>query len=170
MQTRRFGLIQDTYARFRVLVHEVAKFGIVGGIGFVVQLGITNAMHYKFHIGAMTSVVIGYVIATVVTFVGNKYWAFKHRKGSKSVGHEGLYFLALNGVGIVIQLGVVDLVRDGFGLKDALAYNVSIIFGIGLGTIFRLFTYRKWVFKAHPAPAGPPQAEQLEPEEATGRW
>jgi putative flippase GtrA len=161
------SLIRDTYTRFKVLVHEVAKFGVVGIIGFVVQLVFTDALHYKFKVGALTAVLGGYIVATAVTFLGNKYWAFRHRKGSKSVGHETIYFILLNVVGIVIQLGVVDLVRDGFGMKGPLAYNLSIIVGIGLGTIFRLFTYRKWVFIAHPA-AGGPGAEQLEPE-PTGR-
>ena len=29
------NLFRDLYARFRVLIHEVAKFGVVGGLAFV---------------------------------------------------------------------------------------------------------------------------------------
>ena len=41
----QLSLIRDTYIRFQVLVHEVAKFGVVGAMGFVVQLGVQNALH-----------------------------------------------------------------------------------------------------------------------------
>lgn len=153
------SLIRDTYLRFQVLVHEVAKFGVVGAVGFVVQLGVQNAL-YPGHVGPLTAVVIAYGIATVVTFVGNRHWAFKHRKGS-GLKQETALFIALNVVGIFIQVGIVDLVVHGMGHTDRLSYNIATIIGIGIGTIFRLLTYRKFVFHTPPAPTS---AESLEPE------
>ena len=154
------SLIRDTYLRFQVLVHEVAKFGVVGAIGFVVQLGVQNVLHSGFGVGALTAVVLAYIVATIVTFFGNRHWAFKHRKGG-GLGQETALFVALNVVGIFIQVGIVDLVVHGLGHGDRLSYNIATIFGIGIGTMFRLFTYRRFVFRA---PAAPASAEQLEPE------
>jgi putative flippase GtrA len=151
------SLIRDTYLRFQVLVHEVAKFGVVGGVGFVVQLGVQNALYG--HVGPTTALVIGYAIATVVTFVGNRHWAFRHRKG-KGLAQEGVLFVVLNVVGIFIQVGIVDFVVYGLHMSDRLSYNVATIFGIGIGTLFRLYTYRRFVF-AKPVPDTP---EKLEPE------
>jgi putative flippase GtrA len=158
------SLIRDTYVRFELLVHEVAKFGIVGAIGFVVQLGVQNGLHSGAGIGALTSLVIAYIIATVVTFVGNRHWAFKHRKG-KGLGQEGVLFILLNVVGIFIQVGIVAFVRYGMHMTDNLSYNVATIVGIGIATLFRLYTYRKFVFLAPPASGA---AEELQPE-VTGR-
>jgi len=149
------SLIRNTYFRFQVLVHEVAKFGVVGAVGFVVQLGVQNALHSGAGIGALTSVVIAYIIATVVTFVGNRYWAFRHRKG-KGLRHESLTFIGLNVVGIVIQVGIVDLAYYEMGFKDGISYNIASVIGIGLGTLFRLFAYRKFVFLEHSADGGDP--------------
>ena len=39
-------LLRDLYARFRVLIHEVAKFGLVGVLAFVITLGGANLLHY----------------------------------------------------------------------------------------------------------------------------
>jgi putative flippase GtrA len=156
----QLSLIRDTYIRFQVLVHEVAKFGVVGAIGFVVQLGVQNALYPGHGVGAVTAVVIGYAVATVVTFVGNRHWAFKHRKGA-GLKQETALFVALNVVGIFIQVGIVYFVVHGLGHGDRLSYNIATIIGIGIGTMFRLFTYRKFVFRT---PAAPASAEQLEPE------
>jgi putative flippase GtrA len=137
--------IRDIYSRFTVLIHEIAKFGIVGGIGFVVQLSVTDGVHLGLGLGALTSVVVGYLIATVVTFLGNRHWAFKHRQG-KGLGHETTMFFLLNIVGLGIQEAVVAFVHYGLNMTDALSYNLANIAGIGLGTLFRLWSYRKWVF------------------------
>jgi putative flippase GtrA len=153
--------IRDIYARFTVLIHEVAKFAVVGGIGFIVQLGVQDVVHYVVGVGPLTSVVIGYVVATAVTFVGNRHWAFKHRQG-KGLRHEGAMFVGLNVVGIGIQLGVVGLVHYGLGLTDPLWYNAATIVGIGLGTLFRLWSYRRWVFLA--VPEAPLEAELVDPD------
>jgi putative flippase GtrA len=156
----QLSLIRDIYLRFQVLVHEVAKFGVVGAVGFVVQLGVQNVLHSGFGVGALTAVVMAYAVATVVTFVGNRHWAFKHRKG-KGLGQEGMLFVLLNVVGIFIQVGIVAFVHYGLNMTDSLSYNAATIVGIGIGTLFRLFTYRKFVFLAQPDVV---TAEALEPE------
>jgi putative flippase GtrA len=156
------AFIRDVYARFRLLFHEVAKFGIVGGIGFVVQLGTTDGLHYGPKVGPSTAVVAGYIVATVVTFLGNKFWTYRHRTGNSGVARESAMFILLNVVGIVLQLAVVDLVTYGMDRKDPFSYNVALIIGIGLGTIFRLFTYRRFVFKS--TPAAPVGMETLVPD------
>jgi putative flippase GtrA len=144
------SLIRDTYYKFQVLVHEVGKFGIVGAIGFVVQIGVQNALYGGFKLGPTTALVIAYCAATVVTFVGNRYWAFKHRKG-KGLKTESVTFVVLNGIGILIQIGIVDAVYYGLDMRDSVSYNVATIIGIAIGTLFRFFTYRKFVFLAQPS-------------------
>ena len=157
----QLSLIRDTYLRFQVLVHEIAKFGVVGAAGFVVQLGVQNALYPGHHIGAMTSVVIASVIATSVTFLGNRYWAFKHRKG-KGIAHESALFVVFNVIGMLIQAGLVKFVVSEMHHSDRLSYNVATIIGIALATLFRLFSYRKFVFMEE-RPATGQAEEELTP-------
>ena len=153
-------LLHDVYARFRVLIHEVAKFGIVGGLAFLITLGGANGLRSGAGLGPLTSVTIATIVATVFAFLGNKLWAFRHRKGSH-LGRESLLFFVFNGIGLLIQLGVVAAVRYGLGMDDKFSYNVANIVGIGVATIFRLYCYRRWVFLAAD---DAPLPEQLEPE------
>ena len=152
-------LIRDLYARFQVLIHEVAKFGIVGSLAFVVTLILVNAFHSGAGLGEIAATTLANIFATVFAFVGNKFWAFRHRKGSHW-RRETLLFFTFNGIGILITDGVVWLVHSGFGLTDNFSYNVANIIGIGLATLFRLYCYRRWVFLY--AEGAAPAAEQLE--------
>ena len=154
-------LIRDLYRRFQVLIHEVAKFGIVGSCAFVLTIVLVNVFHSGLGLGPIWAATLANVLATCFAFVGNKFWAFRHRRGSHW-GRETVLFFFFNGVGILITDGVVALVHYGFGLTGNLAFNVANIFGIGLATLFRLYCYRRWVFLYADGQA--PAAEQLEPE------
>jgi putative flippase GtrA len=148
---------QGLYERFRHLIQEAAKFGIIGGIAFVVtELG-TNVLHFDAKVGPITANVIASVIATVVSYVGNRYWTFKHREGG-SVGREYTVFFVLNAVGILIQLACIGFTYYALSLTDRLSYNVALFVGIVLGTLFRFWSYRRWVWKA-------PVAETLQEHE-----
>jgi putative flippase GtrA len=155
------NLIRDLYTRFRVLIHEVAKFGIVGVLAFLITIGGANALRSGAGLDELTSVTIATVVATVFSFLGNKHWAFKHRKGN-GLGRESVMFFVFNAVGLLIQLAFVATARYGLGLTDTFSYNAANILGTIVGTVFRLYTYRRWVFPA--AEAKPPAAEQLQPE------
>ena len=153
-------LLRALYTRFRVLIHEAAKFGMVGIIAFLITIGGANALHYGAGLGPLTSVSLATIVATVFAFLGNKLWAFRHRKGNHW-GRESVLFFVFNGVGLLIQLGFVSVARYGLGLEDKLSYNLANIVGIGAATIFRLYCYRRWVFLMADDAL---QQERLEPE------
>jgi putative flippase GtrA len=157
--------IRDLYTRFRVLIHEAAKFGVVGILAFFITIGGANALHFGAGLGPLTSVTIATVAATIFSFLGNKLWAFRHRRGSR-LRRESVLFFVFNGIGLLIQLAFVGATEYGLGLKDTFSYNVANIIGVGVATLFRLYTYRRWVFLA--APGEPLPSERLEPEKLGG--
>ena len=153
-------LLRDVYARFRVLIHEVAKFGVVGILAFLITIVGANVLRSGAGLGPLTSVTIATTVATVFAFFGNKLWAFRHRKGSR-LGRESVLFFVFNGIGLLIQLAFVAAVVHGLGKKDTFSYNLANIMGVGVATIFRLYCYRRWVFLMAD---DTPITEQLEPE------
>ena len=154
-------LLRDLYARFRVLIHEAAKFGVVGVLSFGVTIVGSNALHSGAGLGELVSVTIATIVATVFSFIGNKHWAFRHRKGN-ALHRESILFFVFNGVGLLVQLAFVAAAQFGLGLKGTFSYNVANILGVTVATLFRLYTYRRWVFVM--ADGGPVAAEHLQPE------
>ncbi len=148
-------LTRRLYERFRVLIHEAAKFGVVGLVGFIVSLGGADVLHFGAGMGKYTAIVIATVAATVVTFVGNRYWAFRHRERT-GMGRETVMFFVFNGIGLLIQLACVAIVQDGANLTgQALVQRRATWSVSALGTLFRFWSYRKWVWTAADAPAAP---------------
>src|SRR6266700_5885272 len=133
--------------RFAALVPELAKFGLVGLVGSVVDLGGAAYLHGAEGIGPMVSKAISLIAATIVTYLGSRFWTFRHRV-NQAMLREGLLFVALNLVGLAIAECVIAFVTYGLDMKSTLAYNAASLAGTGLGTVFRYFSYKKWVFLA----------------------
>jgi len=132
------------YQRSRKLFHEGAKFLTVGLIG----IGVTNLVFIPLHalgLGPLTSVTIATAVATVVTFLGNRYWSFRGRQGA-GAAREGVMFFILNGIGLLIQYAVLGFSNYALGLTTKIENVIALNIGIGLGTLFRFWSYRKWVW------------------------
>jgi putative flippase GtrA len=140
----------------RQLVPEFAKFGVVGSIALVITDGGSNLLRFEAGLGPLTANAVATVAATVFAFLGNRYWTFRLRRRT-GIGREGVLFFILNGAGLAIQLACIAFVAHLLGLGGALAYNLALAFGIGLGTLFRFWSYRRWVWlRPAPVPAVEP--------------
>jgi len=137
--------IRELYQQFRQVIHEGAKFLVVGLIGTIVTFGLANAL--KHSLGEYGAITVATVVATVVTYLGNGYWAFRTRKG-QGTARDSVVFFVLNGIGLLIYYLCIWIFKDVAGLKGTLWYNFELVLGTGLGTLFRFWSYRKWVWVA----------------------
>ena len=153
-------VVRALYARVEHLIHELAKFGVVGAIAFVVDIGVFNLLrHGPMEDKPLTAKVISTVLATTVAFAGNRQWTFKHRERT-NLRREYALFFGLNGVALAIALGCLGLSHYVLGFTSPLADNISAnVIGMALGTMFRFWSYRRFVFTA-PEPVPPAEVER----------
>lgn len=140
----------DLFARVRPLFPEMLRFAAVGAIGAVFDLGGAALLHGKYHVGALEAKGISTVIAMVITYLLSRFWTFSGSE-SQDLKRQTALFVCLNLVGLIIAEAVVGFFTYMLALHSQIDYNLASFIGTGFGTIFRYFTYRKWVF---PAPAG----------------
>ncbi|MEV8637623.1 GtrA family protein [Streptosporangium sp. NPDC051023] len=139
--------LRRAYEQLVGLIHELAKFGTIGAIAFVIDTGGFNLIQYVFHQGPLTSKVAATVIAATVSYLGNRFWTFRHREQS-GLAREYFLFFLLNGIGLLIGLLCIGFARYTLELTDPLSINIANLVGVGLGTLFRFWSYKKWVFLA----------------------
>jgi putative flippase GtrA len=144
------SLVSTLYQRFRLLIHEGAKFGVVGLTGALVTLGGADILTFDVGVNRYLSLTAATIVATFVTFIGNRYWTFRHRQGAGTT-RESVLFFVLNGVGLLIQYASLALFWDGLGLHTKFWYNVANFVGLVVGTLFRFWSYRKWVWHVQPS-------------------
>ena len=133
--------------RFAHLIRELAKFTVVGAIGYLVTDGVFNLMISERQ-ATLTANAVATLAAAVVTFLGSRYWTFRHRKRA-GLGREAVMFIAANLVGILIQQACLELAARELGTGlDKVTLNAAFLAGVGLATGFRFWSYRRYVWPA----------------------
>lgn len=148
-------IVRALYSRFEHLVHELSKFGTVGAVALVVNMAVFNTMLIAIKDKQIVATVVSTIVATVVAYLGNRHWTYRDRAGNTDRHREMFFFFLINGVAAVIEVVAVFIAKYGVGHDGPLAVNIAKYgFGLPLGMLFRLVTYRTWVF---------PQTVELEP-------
>lgn len=128
------------------------SFLVVGGVGFLVDAAVYNALVFWGGSGPLFAVpllgkVIAIAVASVVTYFGSRLWTFRDRAGSQTL-RSFLVFAAINVAAILLQLGCLAFSRYVLHLDSPLADNVAgTLVGQAVATVFRYFAYGKFVFK-----------------------
>lgn len=140
-------------SRLRRAIPEVSKFLTVGAVAYVVDVGLFNLLRFAGE-GAvlsekpLTAKAISTIAAILVAYFGNKTWTYGDRAGHR-FSKEIVLFFVINGAAMLLSLGCLAISHYVLGLDSPLADNISAnIIGIGLGTIFRFYCYRRFVFVA----------------------
>jgi putative flippase GtrA len=135
-----------------VVAREMVKFGAVGAAAFVVDIGAFNLLRFGVGDGGplefkpLTAKVVSTVCATLVAWLGNRLWTFRHRRRT-AVHHELALFVLFNAIGMAIAVGCLGFSHYVLDLRSPLADNVSANgVGLVLGTLFRFWSYRSFVF------------------------
>ena len=152
----------------RTLISQFARFGVVGGLGFVLDFGVFNLLintvlsTEAVHEGPLLAKVISTTLAIVFNWIGNRLWTFRAHRGRQLV-REGIEFGVVSVIGMLIGLGCHFVSHYLLGFESRLADNISSnVIGLGLGTLFRFTLYKTWVFAPHrgePEPALFPTGE-----------
>jgi len=133
-------------------VRHVGAFGVVGGVCFVIEVVLFQLLYGHVGMGAVIAKGLATVVSMTVAFFGHRHWSFAHRART-GFRREYPLFLAINGLTLLVGLGIIAFARYGLDLTSPWALQGANLVSIGVGTVLRYLMYRRWVFPAHDAVA-----------------
>lgn len=150
------GLLDRIRGALDVLVREAAKFGAVGLVAFITDTVLYNVLVFgvlggdgtgPMHDIPLRAKIVATSVAMVVAWLGNRYWTFRHRRRT-AMAHEFALYVWFNIIGLAIAIACLGFSRYVLDLHSQLADNISGNgVGLVLGTLFRFWAYRTYVFK-----------------------
>ncbi|GEE02051.1 hypothetical protein nbrc107696_24970 [Gordonia spumicola] len=134
--------------------NELIKFAIVGGTTFVVDTVVYYALIFTIlEPKPVVARVISGVVATILSYVLNREWAFKNR-GGREKHHEAMLFFGISGLAVLITAAPLYLANNVFDMRSninglelvVLDFFLAFILGNILGMGFRFWALRRFAF------------------------
>jgi putative flippase GtrA len=95
----------------------------------------------------LTASILSGALSILVAYFGNRHWTWKERQRSGASREITLFFI-INLISLSFTVICLAISRYILGFDSAVADNISAnIIGVGLGTLFRFWSYRTIVFK-----------------------
>ena len=143
LRERLRSYLRDSW---RVLLKEISAFGLIGIVALGIDLGVFAwlAPH-----GAVKAKIVSATLSTAFAYVGNRYLSFSHRART-SIARETTYFFLINAITLGFSLGCIAffVYALGYGHGSVMVFLVNLA-TIGIGTLFRFWSYKRFVF-LHP--------------------
>jgi putative flippase GtrA len=131
-----------SHPRFALLL-QFLRFGVVGGLGFVVDTATVYAL--RPFVGVVAAGLLAYPVAATFTWGVNRLWTFRGRDAG-SAFQQWLRFLAANALGFALNRGIYVLLVT---LVATIAENPVIATAAGAvaGMFVNFHLSRKHVFR-----------------------
>ena len=128
-------------------IKQVVRFGIVGVLNTLIDVGLywlltRHIPWFAAHLILTASVT--YLIASLNSFICNKYWTFQHRI---AYSHQQLvHFYLVMAIAYVVNVFAFHACSDWAGIHDIAA---KLIAGISSG-VFNFLLQKFWAFRHRP--------------------
>jgi putative flippase GtrA len=146
-------LVGLAVGRILPVLFQVVKFGVVGLLNTLVDIGVLNLLiavsGVAAGIGFTVFKGISFIVAVVNSYIWNKSWTFKSTQ--KANTKEAFSFFVVSIIGFFINVIsatiVVNVVPILFGLNELAWANVGALVGTLLGLAWNFAGYKFVVFK-----------------------
>jgi putative flippase GtrA len=145
------ALLHELGGKLRRHRVRMTKFGIVGLIGFVADVGTFNLLRYAGGKGPLyelplTAKVISTALGIIVAWLGHRFWTFSENRRT-TIRREFVVFAGVYLIGLGITLATLAISHYVLDMRTAFADNLSgNVVGLGLAMAFRYWAMHKHVF------------------------
>ena len=104
---------------------QLGKFCLVGGSGYVVNLGVFAAAVEIANLHHLVAATMAFVVAVLNNFWWNRHWTFGARRGH--AGFQAVRFLAVSAMAFVVAAVILEVLVSDVGTPEIVAQAISIV-------------------------------------------
>jgi putative flippase GtrA len=125
----------------RAKITEIGRFAVVGLINFGIDVAVFSVAFYSLGIQLIIANTIAYSLATINSYMMNKYWTFAGRSGRNISSTEFTRFLLFNIGGLALSNLTVFL------LAEFVMPLIAKLGAVGVTFVWNYLTIRRFVFR-----------------------
>lgn len=119
---------------------QLAKFGIVGGSGYLINLAVFALLASAFDIHHIAAAVGAFVVAVSNNFFWNRHWTFE--PGERPAHFQAARFFAVSLASLAINLAVLELLISGDVMGELPAQAIAV----AVAMPFNFLGNKLWTF------------------------
>jgi putative flippase GtrA len=121
---------------------QLVRFGLVGGVGFVVNLIVYTLFVHAVGVDYRVASIVAWLVAVINNFVLNRHWTFEARDGQARF--QAIRFLVVSLVAEGFSLALLTLLVEGGGLAKVPAQALAVAGSMPLNFLGN----KLWSFRA----------------------
>ncbi|MGO9206333.1 MAG: GtrA family protein [Candidatus Limnocylindrales bacterium] len=103
---------------------QLVRFGLVGGVGFIVNLAVYALFVHSAGVDYRVASVVAWLVAVLNNFVLNRHWTFDATEGRARF--QAIRFLLVSLVAEVVSLALLTLFVEGAGFAKVPAQALAV--------------------------------------------
>jgi putative flippase GtrA len=119
---------------------QLLKFGVVGGSGYLINLGVFAFLSGNLGVYHAVAAIGAFCVAVTNNFLWNRYWTFGPGEGLAHL--QAARFLAVSIGALVINLIVLELLITSSGMSELAAQAIAVAVAIP----FNFLGNKLWTF------------------------
>jgi putative flippase GtrA len=120
---------------------QLAKFCVVGGVGYAINLGVyAGLLHVGLHY--LLAATFSFLVAVTNNYFWNRVWTFRDRRAG--VGAQGIRFFTVSLVSLGANLGILHVLIS-LGAGKLVGQAIAIV----LVTPLNFIGNKLWSFRRH---------------------
>ena len=109
------------------LINQILKFGVVGGIAFVIDYGLMVFLTEVFKVPALISAAISFTVSVIFNYIASVKWVFDVDKEKNSKTKELIVFIILSVIGLGINELIMWIMDKEFGIYYMISKIVATV-------------------------------------------
>jgi dolichol-phosphate mannosyltransferase len=121
---------------------QLVRFGIVGGVGFIVNIGVYALFVHGIGVEYRVASVVAWIVAVMNNFILNRHWTFEARDGL--VRFQAIRFVTVSLAAEILSLLLLTVLVESGGLPKVPAQALAV----GACTPLNFIGNKLWSFRS----------------------
>ena len=124
----------------------ISYFG-VGGVSALVEWAVFSLLEYTLNLPYLLATVLAFLVSTTTNWLLGRRFTFKGAELGKKKAKEAFLVFLVSAIGLGMNLGLMYLFVDVFGMKTNLMKTIAKILSTGIVFIWNFLSRKLWIYK-----------------------
>ena len=140
MSASEFAYRLSAAARRPASWWQLVKFGMVGGSGYLINLGVFALLTSNLGVHHIAAAIVAFAVAVSSNFFWNRHWTFA--AGHGHAGFQAARFFAVSIAALLINLAVLEALVGGASMGELAAQAIAV----AVAMPFNFLGNKLWTF------------------------